>query len=130
MILALVKDAVHAGAGKEEACKVAGICERTFRRWNRLDGGEDRRKGPLSPPANKLTDKEVEKILHMANLPHFRDLSPHQIVPALADMGVYCGSESTIYRILRREGLNAHRLPTRPATPSVPTWVRQTGLED
>lgn len=39
----------------------------------------------------------------------FVDLPPSQIVPALADRGIYIASESTFYRILREEGLQHHR---------------------
>ena len=39
----------------------------------------------------------------------FRDLPPSQIVPILADAGVYLASESTYYRILRDEKLLGHR---------------------
>jgi putative transposase len=37
------------------------------------------------------------------------DLSPHQIVPRLADTGVFLASESTIYGVLRAEGLQTRR---------------------
>lgn len=43
------------------------------------------------------------------NAAPYREMSPHQIVPRLADAGRYLGSESTIYRILRAEQLLAHR---------------------
>ncbi len=45
----------------------------------------------------------------MATSPEFRDVSPHQIVPALADQGRYLASESTFYRILREKELMEHR---------------------
>ncbi len=45
----------------------------------------------------------------------FRDLSPRQIVPLLADEGQYLASESTFYRVLREAGQLAHRSPARPA---------------
>lgn len=44
----------------------------------------------------------------------FRNLSPNQIVPRLADEGLYLASESTIYRILRAEGQLAHRGRAKP----------------
>ena len=42
-------------------------------------------------------------MLDAANRPEHRDLSPKQIVPRLADEGVYLASESTFYRILHEE---------------------------
>lgn len=53
-------------------------------------------------PINKLTDAEYESVLKIVNLPEYADLPPSQIVPALADRGVYIASESTMYRILKR----------------------------
>lgn len=41
------------------------------------------------------------------------DLSPYQIVAVLADEGRYICSESTIYRLMRKAKLNAHRLRSR-----------------
>lgn len=48
------------------------------------------------------------------NSPEYRDLSPKQIVPKLADQGTYLASESSFYRILRDERLLEHRQPSRP----------------
>jgi len=50
----------------------------------------------------------------VVNSPEFRDASPKQIVPTLADRGVYLASESTIYRLLRARGLMRHRGASRP----------------
>ena len=49
------------------------------------------------------------EILRIVNSAPFRDLTPNQIVPRLADEGVYLASESTIYRILREEKQLEHR---------------------
>lgn len=54
-------------------------------------------------PKNKLTKKEREEILKVVNQPEYKNLSPNEIVPLLADKGIYLASESTIYRILREE---------------------------
>jgi len=69
----------------------------------------DARHGPHHVPANALTHAERCGILTIVNAAPYRDLSPHQIVPHLADAGRYIGSESTIYRILRAERLLQHR---------------------
>ncbi len=52
----------------------------------------------------------------LATAPEYRDLSPKQIVPQLADDGVYLGSESTFYRILHEAKMQKHREPSRPPT--------------
>jgi putative transposase len=41
----------------------------------------------------------------------YAQLSPKQLVPQLADEGVYLASESTIYRLQRRHGLRRTRRP-------------------
>ena len=56
-----------------------------------------------SAPDNKLTDEEREQILVTLNSAEFASLPPSQIVPALADQGVYLASESSMYRLLRQE---------------------------
>ena len=56
--------------------------------------------------------------MNVVNSPEYRHLSPKQIVPILADKGVYIASESTVYRVLRRAGQLNHRTPAKP--PSKP----------
>ena len=52
---------------------------------------------------------ERAQVLSVANEPRFADMPPARIVPTLADEGVYIASESTFQRVLRAQGLNAHR---------------------
>lgn len=121
MTVANVREAVHAGARLARACEVVGISERTYQRWQKEpSGGEDRRNGPRNGPANRLTQKERAVVLETLNSPEFRNQSPKQVVPVLAERGEYIGSESSMYRILAEEGLNAHRAPSRPARHTKP----------
>lgn len=62
-----------------------------------------------------MTTKERERILAVANSVEFGQLPPSQIVPRLADQGIYIGSESTIYRVLKSANLVTHRQAARPA---------------
>lgn len=110
--------AVASGARRAAAARESGVAPRTIERWRH--GGEDRRAGPLSPAANRLTDVERRRILAVAASPEHRDLSPKQIVPRLADRGVYVGSEASFYRVLRVAGQSAHRARSRPANPRRP----------
>ena len=87
----------------------------------------DRRKGPKHSPSNKLSRAEERKILQLANSAEFRDLSPKQIVPQLADQGRYVASESSFYRVLRAEDQMAHRGPTRPPVARRPREHEATG---
>lgn len=85
-----------------------------------MENLEDKRNGPSSEPQNKLTSDERHAVLQLVNSPEYRDMSPHQIVPRLADQGTYLASESTIYRILRAENLLCHRGRAKPRTESRP----------
>lgn len=127
MILDMVRDTVAAGATEEGACGVLGLSSRTLQRWRASDGGDDRRCGPKSRPKNGLTDRERQAVLSIVNAPAYRDLSPKQIVPRLADEGRYFASESTIFRILREEGQLAHRGRARPPVSRPPEEHVATG---
>jgi putative transposase len=120
MILALVDEAVRESARQEQACELLGIDERTLQRWRKQGDGGDQRLGPKTAPRNKLTQREREQILEIANVPEHRDLSPKQIVPRLADQGRYIASESSFYRVLREEGQVQHRERSEPAVHSRP----------
>jgi transposase InsO family protein len=52
---------------------------------------------------------ERQRILSVANSREFGHLPPSQIVPRLADRGIYLASKSTMYRVLREAGQLAHR---------------------
>jgi transposase InsO family protein len=67
-------------------------------------------------PANALSEAEREKFVATANMAEFRDLSPHQIVPRLADRGEYLGSESTLFRLLRERDMLHHRERSKAPT--------------
>ena len=114
--IALINEAVTAGARRAKACFELQISERTLRRWTR--GGQfhaDQR--PLVPrpePANKLSADERAAVLDVCNSTEFASLPPSQIVPKLADKGRYLASESSFYRILRADGQQHHRGRAKP----------------
>ena len=109
MILELIDEAIANGARLEAACERLGLSMRTVQRWRRPETAQDRRCGPRKTPSNSISFVERERVLEIANSEEFRDLSPKQIVPLLADRGQYVASESTFYRVLRAEKLLAHR---------------------
>jgi hypothetical protein len=109
MIRELVEEAVAAGARRWRACEVLGLTVRTLERWGADDDG---RRGPNTVPANKLSETERRKLVAIATSAEFRDRSPSQIVPRLADRGEYVASESTFYRVLRDEDMQHHRSRT------------------
>lgn len=127
MILALISEALASGARLKVAAATLGLSARTIIRWRQQDGGYDRRKGPKTAPANRLTKHERQQILNVANCATFRDLSPKQIVPSLADQGVYLASESSFYRLLRQHQMLTHRQSSKPAVSRRPKEHLATG---
>lgn len=123
----MVSEAAEAGARRWKACEVLGISLRTLQRWQRCPGKGDQRRGPKSKPANSLSDQEKRVIVSVSNSYEFKDLSPAQIVPILADEGVYIASESSFYRVLRQKRLLAHRSRSKPARNSKPEEHVATG---
>lgn len=109
MILGMVNEAVDAGAPEAKATALLGLSARSVQRWRAQGVGDDQRYGPKSRPHNQLSERERKAVLETVNAPAYCDLSPHQIVPQLADEGRYLASEATIYRILRTAGQLAHR---------------------
>lgn len=63
---------------------------------------------------NKLSDDERRAVLNICHQKDFASLPPCQIVPKLADEGIYIASESTFYRILGEEHELKHRLRSKP----------------
>ncbi len=111
--MALIREAVTAGSRLEPACAELNISLRTFQRWVR-DGDDavaaDSRTTSTRPePANKLSDDERAQILAVANSEEFASLPPSQIVPTLADRGVFVASESSFYRVLKEASQQHHR---------------------
>ena len=108
MTCTLIDEAVATGARRAPACRLLGLSVRTLERW-RGAHPIDVRHGPRTAPANALTPAERAALVSVATSAPYRDCSPHQIVPRLADTGVYVASESTLYRVLRAARLLAHR---------------------
>lgn len=127
MILSLVSEAQQNGARSGPACETLGISRRTVERWRSSGACDDQRNGPKSSPPNKLSQPERQNIIATMNTPEYRDLSPNQIVPLLADKGEYLASESSFYRILREEELLNHRESCRPAVHARPAEKVATG---
>jgi putative transposase len=84
-----------------------GIQFNTFCHWR--EDPIDKRHGPLTTPANKLSIDERNEVIKIASSKEYLDDSPWIIVAKLADKGKYIASESSFYKILKEEKLLAHR---------------------
>jgi transposase InsO family protein len=64
--------------------------------------------------SHRLTEEERQRILDTCNQKDFAALPPGQIVPILADEGLYVGSERSFYRVLHAHDQVHHRGRARP----------------
>ena len=114
----LIREANAAGAALVPACCEIGISLRTLKRWRKAFGGDgdgvDRRKGSDRLVGHRLSEEERQRILLTCNQAEYASLPPGQIVPALADQGLYIGSESSFYRVLHAHGQVHRRGRARP----------------
>ena len=121
-----IREATESGSRIALACETVGIDKRTFERWRKNPNG-DQRRGPLTEPSNKLSASERKEIIRIANSKEYRDKAPSQIVPSLADKGEYVASEASFYRVLKAEGLAAHRSRSKPLSRKKPKELVATG---
>ncbi len=107
----LISEAVEFGAALYKACEELGISKRTYNRWRKSTNDYiDERITCVRPePVNKLSQDERKLILKMMNSEEFASKAPCEIVPILADRGIYLGSESTFYKVLLEAEMLAHR---------------------
>jgi len=85
--------------GKRQALMALGIPKSSYYRWRR--GQTDLRN--RERPWNRITPEEEDRILAVAR--EHPDLSSRQLAAWVTDNEGFAVSESTVYRILRREGL-------------------------
>ena len=110
--LEILDIAVAAGARAGGVADLLGEGLTTMQRWRRQFAGDgdglDGRKGGPRQVYHRLTDEERQRILLTCNQPEIATLPPGQIVPILADRGLYIGSERSFYRVLHAQG-QVHR---------------------
>jgi putative transposase len=84
---------------KRKALAELGISRSTYYRWRQGQNESKRR----ARPWNRVTPNEESRILAVAR--EFPELSSRQLSAWITDHEGFAVSESTVYRILRREGL-------------------------
>ena len=106
------------GARASELARLLGVGLTTLQRWRRQFAGDgnglDDRKGSHRHVAHRLSEEERQRILLTCNEPEFAELPPGQIVPVLADRGLYVGSERSLYRVLHTHRRGRARPPQEP----------------
>ncbi len=113
-IIELVNQARSLGARQDKACDAIGISAKTLQRWEQPGNVQDGRVEAKHEPKNKLTELERQRVIKVANDAEFTHLAPTQIVPKLADKGLYIASESTFYRVLNENNQLKHRDKSKP----------------
>ena len=121
----IILEAAENGCRLKIACADLEISFNTFLSWR--DDPVDKRKGPLTAPANKLSQEICNKVIGIATSHEFMDESPWVIVAKLADRGEYLASESSFYKILREHQLLAHRGKSRPQSRKRPSPLVASG---
>jgi putative transposase len=132
-IVALLQEGISRGVSAKAIADLFGLATRTLRRWGLMlrapRFSRDQRKGASRHVRHGFSEEERQQVLSTVNDPRFADLTPSQIVGILAEERVYVGSESTIYRITRQEGLLNHRGRSRPPRkPREPPVLEATGI--
>jgi transposase InsO family protein len=84
---------------KRQALMALGIPKSSYYRWRQGQPDSGNRKRPW----NRITPEEEDKILAVAR--ESPELSSRQLSAWITDKAGFAVSESTVYRILRREGL-------------------------
>src|SRR4029079_8952486 len=100
---------------------------RSIERWRADRSAGDRRCGPHRRPSNALSSAEQAQLVTVLTSSRYAGLSPKQLVPQLADEGLYLASESTMYRVQRRHGLRKRRTMTRTHVTRAATVHQATG---
>lgn len=85
------------------ACALLGKARASLYRQRNRTAGPRRKPGPAAPPPNALDAAERAQILAVLCEPRFADKAVAQVWAELLDEGVYLGSQSTMYRILRAQ---------------------------
>lgn len=98
---------------------------KTYLSWK--NSTEDKRKGPLIVPKNKLSKEEKDEVIKVATSTEYIDESPWIIVAKLADKGRYIASESSFYKILKEMKMLEHRGKSKPAKHSRPAPLIASG---
>ena len=107
------------------------LSQRTLKRWRRASGAvaEDQRpQAERVAQPHQFTHAEEAAILDTCNEREYRSLPPSQIVPRLADKGLYLASKSSFYRVLKKhQQVNRRGRMKPPRKVPEPTSFTATG---
>lgn len=102
---------------RKDACRALSVPRATYYAQHRQSPKPARSTPPRRPQPRALSPTERQTILDVLHSERFIDLSPREVYASLLDEGIYLGSVSTFYRILRShdEVHERRRIATHPA---------------
>lgn len=111
----LFDEAFMGGASRYQAALIIDVNELTLKSGAVVE--DQRPQSVQGRQLHQLTHKEEQAILNTCHRPEYQSFPPSEILPLLADKGVYLASESSLYRVLKNI---TSRAPSRPyeITPS------------
>lgn len=107
-IMDMIRDCETRGASRRRICALLQIEERRVRRWFSRSSLEDGKSGPVRAP-HALLEEERTAIVSLAGEEQYADES-HRVLAAKGnDAGRIAVSASSVYRVMRSEGLTTDR---------------------
>ena len=111
-ILAMIESSQQQGVSVRRSCSILNIEHRRVVRWQQRSrygqGLDDLPSGPKEPLHRILPD-EVERIVAMAKSQEYVDLSHRILAVTASEKGLFQASFSTVYRVLKAQGLMTAR---------------------
>ena len=108
----MIDSSLQNGVSVRRSCSILMVQYRRIVRWQqrirRGRGLQDRKPGPTEP-LHKLLPDETSQIVAMAKDEKYADLSHWILAVTAADQGLFQASFSSVYRVLKQEGLTTAR---------------------
>ncbi|MES0490610.1 MAG: IS3 family transposase [Leptospirales bacterium] len=125
-VMVVIEEAHSNGARKNAACRAINLPIRTLQRWQN-DSLGDRRSLIVKKPVNKITESERRQVLEICCSEQYKNMTPNEIVPKLAENGEYIASEASIYRILKAKDMVKRSNPGKSSRRKKPPALIATG---
>jgi transposase InsO family protein len=107
-IMAVIIESKAKGVRRSRTCELLQIEERRVRRWFSRPVLSDRKPGPEHAP-HALLFEERQAIIAIAKDEVYVDDSHRVLTAKCVDAGSFAVSASTVYRVMRKEGLTTDR---------------------
>ena len=104
----MIKDCKEGGINRKRVYELLQVEERRVRRWFARSTVEDRKPGPVHAP-HALLPEERKAIITLANDERYVDDSHRVLTASGVDSGTIAVSPSSVYRVMRSDGLTTDR---------------------